>query len=166
MGVPVLHGELMADSGDSPKKVPWAQRVAVRVSLHIPEPLLAGPERVFINLAAILMGLTAFGPPKGSVPAEWPVWFQVEWGVAMVVAGLAALHGTWTNYRPSERLGAGLFAICALVYAVTAIDLGRRGTFVFVIFGALSVAKVVRIIRSLAASGQIATRQQHGESGL
>lgn len=146
---------------------PFAQRAALRLAKHVPEPLLAYPERVVVNLAAIIMGIAALWPPRGGVADLWPDWFAYEWSAAMVIAGLAALHGTWTGYRPSERLGAGLFAVGAAVFAVTAaVYFGFSATATATLFGLLSLAKLIRLVRSLAVSAQITTAiREHDEGG-
>lgn len=136
------------------RMLPLAQRVAGRIAVHIPEQLLAEPERFLLNAAAVLLGVAALADPHpGTIVARWPMWFQLEWAVAMIIAGFAALHGAWTGYRPSERLGAGLYALCALAYCATAALRGWSGIFIALIFGGIAVAKALRVIRSLAASG-------------
>src|SRR4051794_30217883 len=103
-------------------RTPWAQRKALKLARALPTwtlPFLDNPERVCINLAAIVLGVVGvFSPPEGGVLDEWPYWLQLEWSAAITVAGVAALHGTWTGYRPSERLGAGLFTLCAVMFAI------------------------------------------------
>jgi presenilin-like A22 family membrane protease len=136
--------------------VPRGQRIALRLSRHLPEPLLAQPERIFINVAAILLGLAALVPPPGGIADQWPYWFRLEWAGAMVLAGVAAVHGTWTGYRPTERLGAGLFSLGAAAYGLQAAityDWGATGTVLIFVF--LSLAKALRVIRSLAVTASI-----------
>lgn len=147
--------------GRSPKVVPWAQRRAQYLARFIPEPLLASPERVAVNLAAVVLGVAALWPPPGGVADQWPTWFRVEWSLGMALAGLAGLYGTWTSYRPAERLGAGLFALCATAYAAQAsYSFGITVISTVTLFGLLVVAQLLRLIRSLAASGLIARRIQ------
>jgi hypothetical protein len=119
-------------------------------------PILDNPERVCINAAALILGLVGLvSPPEHGVLDEWPYWLQLEWSASIVVAGVAALHGTWTGYRPSERLGAGLFTCCAVMFAIgTAFRFGVPATGTIVLFGFLALAKVFRIIRSLAISAE------------
>lgn len=146
--------------------MPWLQRKALQVSRYVPEPLLAQPERVFINLAAILLGVSALWPPPGSVADHWPSWFRLEWALAMVVGGAAALHGTWTGYPLTERLGAGLFACAALAFGSQAwLSFGWAGTGTTMIFVALASAKCLRIMRSLATTAIIAQSLRYRGTG-
>lgn len=137
--------------------MPWLHRVALRLSLRVPEPLLAQPERVFINVAAIVLGFAALWPPPDSIASVWPDWFRLEWAAAMILGGMAALHGTWTGYRLTERLGAALFACGAAVWAVQAwLLFGLAALGPVLIFAFLAAAKTLRVLRSLATSAVIA----------
>lgn len=140
-------------------RTPWAQRKALKLARALPTwmlPFLDNPERVCINLAAIVLGAVGvLSPPEHGVLDEWPYWLQLEWSAAITVAGVAALHGTWTGYRPSERLGAGLFAACAVMFAIgTVFRFGAPATGTIILFAFLALAKVFRVLRSLAISAE------------
>jgi hypothetical protein len=111
---------------------------------------------VFINLAALVLGVAGLIPPEGGILDSWPPWLQYLWSVSILIGGTAALQGTWTGYRPAERLGAGLFAVCALMFAVGAfVQVGVAATGTITIFTFLCVAKTLRVIRSLAVSAEV-----------
>src|SRR3954463_16197826 len=55
---------------------PWAQRAALRVARHIPTPLLDNPERVFINMTELVLGVAGLVPPEGCI-----FFFQAEDGI-------------------------------------------------------------------------------------
>lgn len=141
--------------------------LTLRVAKRLPEPLLASPERIFVNVAAILIGCAGLWPPPGSPVDAWPQVVQYEWAVSMMVGGYAALHGAWTGYRRSERLGAALFAFCAFQFAIQVVHLaGLRGLVTTTLFVLLAAAKVVRIIRSVAVETVEMQRAAGQEPGL
>lgn len=127
-------------------------RFAVRMAEGLPLPLLANPERIFLNAAAVLIGALALIPPPGSIIGLWPKGFAFCWSMVMIVAGLSAVHGAWTDYRRTERFGALLFAFGSFTFGASAFVYGWRGSLVGVLFIFLAFAKVVRWVRSKAAS--------------
>jgi hypothetical protein len=138
-------------------------RLAVKLTARMPTRLLANPERVLLNVGIVLLGVIALLPNEtGSSPvlAVWPRWFEVEWGLAMVVGGSAALHGYWSGYRPTERLGTATIALGCLLYSIQAIVApGTRGAVAGAIFLVIALAKTIRLLRSLAVDERIAQHQ-------
>jgi hypothetical protein len=124
---------------------------------HIPEPILAAPERVLINFACLLIGLSAIlAVPPGSLLATWPHWAALEWASAMMIGGGCALYGYWFGRRSAARLGYMLIGFAAFVYAVAVLlAFGRRGLGVVLIWLAIAAAKGIRLLVGSAVRNAI-----------
>ena len=134
----------------------------MKVAHQLPDAVLANPERLVLNVFMMLMGLACLHPDTVFPTVEsWSDWYQYEWALGMVLGGGAALHGAITESRPSERLGCSVVAICTLTYAVSVLHVnGSKAFLVFLIFFGVALAKVFRLIRSLAVD---ATLRAHRE---
>lgn len=133
----------------------WWARVAPCLAHRLHPKLLAAPERVFINIAVALVGLSGFFARPGTALDRWPDWIQYEWSVSMIVGGLATLHGYWFDYSPSERMGASLVAIGSAMYGFQFIAAyGARGIIPALMFFGIACAKVLRLIRSAAITSR------------
>lgn len=124
---------------------------------HIPEPILASPERVLINFACILIGSAALlGARPGSLLALWPWWISYEWALAMLIGGGCALVGFWREKRPLARLGYMLIGFSALVYGVGVIVVfGWQGAVPGMTFLGIAVAKAVRLLVGSAIRNEV-----------
>jgi hypothetical protein len=144
-------------------------RFAVKATTHLPEGLLANPERAALNLGMMVMGGLALLPPRAEAGAlgEWPRWFQIEWGVGMVLAGAAAMHGYWTGYRPTERVGAAGVAFGCILYGVQIILVGmsKGAVLVGILFILIAVSKALRLLRSLAVGEYMTRHLEDGDLG-
>lgn len=110
--------------------------------------MLAAPERVLINFACILMGLSALLASRpGSLLALWPAWVAYEWAGAMLLGGCSALVGYWNGKRPLARLGYLLIAVASLVYGVgVMVVFGWQGVPIGATFLAIALAKGIRLL--------------------
>lgn len=131
---------------------PARRGLAVRIADRLPEPLLAAPERVFLNVAVALIGAAAFWPPVGSVITDnWYNEVRWSWGGIMVLAGLFSLHGMFRDDPVTERTGALALLVGSWMYATTlAVVNGWGGIVPILIFYGIGVAKLIRLIRSTA----------------
>lgn len=139
-------------------KLTWSERLALRALRFVPRAVADAPERVLINAACVLIGLSGVFTPTQphTLMATWPHWFAVEWSAGMIVGGVAALVGVSSRQWPLERLGVVLIGICAFVCTISLLLLfWPRGIFTALIFLGIAVAKAVRFIVSSAARAQI-----------
>lgn len=149
---------------------PARRGLAVRIADRLPEPLLASPERVLLNVAAVVIGAASYWPPAGSVIAtEWYDEVRWSWGGIMVLAGLFSLHGMFSDDPVTERTGALALMVGSWMYATTlAVVTGWGGIVPILIFYGIGVAKLIRLIRSTAyaqtrrASLHVLDEQQRG----
>jgi hypothetical protein len=124
-----------------------AQRLAVR----LPERLLASPERVLLNVACVLIGISGLIPPEGSAVASWAPFILLNWAGVMIMGGGLSLHGTLTDSRISERVGSLAVWIGGWFYAASlCVDRGTAGTIPALIFFFLGTAAALRLLRSVA----------------
>lgn len=130
------------------KESSWALRMVRR----LPLPLVAAPEQVVLNVAAILIGFSAVVARKpGAILFSWPPFLLVAWALAMSVGGACVLFGLFRHKTTTERLGYILVAPAAFIYAVAAVWIrGLPGLPVAFIFLALMTAKVIRLVISSA----------------
>lgn len=118
---------------------------------HIPEPILASPERVFLNFACALLGAAALVSEPQQLLALWPWWAVYEWAAALFLGGVFALVGYWREKRPLARLGYLLLMMSCAIYGVAVlIVFGWDGVRTGVIFLGIAVAKFVRLLLGTA----------------
>jgi hypothetical protein len=119
----------------------------------LPQPAAEAPERVLVNFACVLIGVSALAVERpGSLLALWPEGVVTTWAMAMAAGGAFALVGYW-NYprrywaRPLERLGyLGIF-LAASVYGVGVIVVfGWQGAFSGTIYLSIALAEAVRLL--------------------
>lgn len=124
---------------------------------HIPEPLMAAPERVLINFACLLIGISGLIAVRpGSLLALWPRWVAYEWAAAMLVGGACALFGYWTGRISVARLGYLLICFASLTYGVAVLVVfGKQGAATGVIFLGIAVAKALRLLLGSAIRAAI-----------
>lgn len=131
----------------------------MRALAFIPRSLASDPERMLINTACVLIGLSVLlinPTPGGSVMAHWPHWFRTEWALSMAGGGMAALIGLPTKHWALERLGVLLIAMSSVVYAFGLFTIfWPRGVFTALIFLGIAGAKTVRFIVSSAARARL-----------
>lgn len=125
----------------------------------IPDPVLASPERVLMSVAVLLIGISAFVPPPGSIVDLWPTWAQYEWAINMILAGSAGLATLWTGSRLQERFGALATMLGSGVYAFALVGHGTSRTISALIFGLLAVAGLIRYIRSTAFGAYVINKR-------
>jgi hypothetical protein len=135
----------------------WSLRLAEK----LPEPLLAAPERVALNLAMILIGISFMWPPPGSAVDSLPDLVARGLASLFVLGGALSLHSMWTDVRYTERAGALALALACFVYAGVIIDFrGITGLATILLFIFVALSKVVRWIRSTAFEQTVRNRQQ------
>lgn len=136
----------------------WTERLALRVLRFIPRPVAESPERVLINFACVLIGLSGLtkAPPANSVLGHWPHWFAIEWSLSMVAGGLLTLIGISIQRVDLERFGVTVIGLCALVFGVTQlIAFWPRAIYSAPIFLGIAAAKAVRFIVGSAARARL-----------
>lgn len=145
----------------------WRKRgyISLKLSSFVPYAALAQPERVALNIAFILLGMTSLLPGNASgVLASWPYLFGMCWAALMILGGAASIHSVTTGSRASERLGCVCVIAGCLIYAYGVLEVNgwRRGGLIAVLFIVLAGSKATRLLRSLAFA---ATLRKHEERG-
>lgn len=138
-----------------PGPVEWLSQRLLDV---LPEPLAAHPERVLINVAAALIGVSGMVRHEG-LSVIWPSWLIYEWSATMIIGGVAALVGIFrraTGTRSVERLGVMLILFAALFFGVNVLIFGgTRLLFTGLIFLGIAAAKTIRLLVSGAVRAVI-----------
>lgn len=125
----------------------------VWVAGRIPPKLVADPERVALHLAFVILGAGGilFVQP-GSLNTLLPVWAGYAWAAALLIGGLAAVIGYWTDRTAPTRLGHRLLLLGSMVIVVSlAAVIGTRALTTIVIFTLIGLAYMVRLTVSQAA---------------
>lgn len=132
------------------------ERAVLWVAGHIPQPILAAPERVLINVACVLIGATALVAERpGSLLELWPAGFPETWALTIALGGTAALVGHFAGDRaarhtwatPVERLGYLLILIASVVYGVGVfVEFGWQGAFSGLFYLMVAFAKAARLL--------------------
>lgn len=123
----------------------------------LPKKIAEAPERVLINFACVLIGVSALLAERPrSLLAVWPDGFPEAWAVTMVLGGGFVLVGFWNNPRRRwansiERFGCLMIFAAAVVYGVGVITVfGWQGTPSGVVYLGIAFAKAVRLLVSSA----------------
>jgi len=142
---------------------------AMRVLVHIPRPLAENPERVLVNVACVLIGIAGLASIRpGSLLALWPLWVSYAWSAVMLTGGLCGLVGYWRGKLPLQRLGMMLIAMACFTYAIALLTVFvGTGFFPAMIFIALGVAKVIRLLVTSVYRSTVSYRseEQHRLNG-
>lgn len=134
-----------------------------RLADRLPEPLLANPERVALNVAAVVIGLAAMIPPPGSSLDRMADWLATAVGALFIAGGCLSLHASWTGTRYTERVGALAYALACIIYVAQLLyQNGSSATAPAVIFGGVAVAKLLRWVRSVAYEKYARQRRDDG----
>lgn len=140
------------------------ERLSLWLSGHVPQPILAAPERVLINFSCVLIGVAALVKERpGSLLEVWPWWVATEWAVIMTFGGLAVLVGFWMRQRSRrelwvslERVGYLAIFLAAALYGVGVIVVfGWAGFFSGVLYLGIAAAKLLRLVTSTSARARI-----------
>lgn len=139
----------LLDPGNDPDH---PSSLALRVVRRMPKMVVEAPERVVINVAMILVGLSAFiADEPGSVLHSWYEWAAIAFGLCMIGGGISVLVGMLRPRRTVERLGYVLLFPSCIAYGVGAFWVrGVAGLPVLLIFLGLAFAKIIRLIISSA----------------
>lgn len=129
----------------------------------LPERVAAAPERVLINAAMALIGISTLlglalgdGPRPASLLAIWPAWLSYEWASAMLLGGLCALVGYLRHRRTTERFGYLLIGIASTLYAASAVRVfGWHALFTAVLFLGIACSKAIRLLVTSAARSSV-----------
>lgn len=137
------------DPGNDPR---FKSSLALRMVRKLPVVFVNSPERVVLNFAFILIGVSGFFANRpGSVMSEWPTWVLAAWGLSMSVGGASVLLGMFRNLTSVERLGYVLVAPACAIYGVTTlVTRGAIGGPLALIFLGLALSKVIRMVISTA----------------
>jgi hypothetical protein len=130
---------------------------AMRVVRRLPRAIILSPEQVVLNFAFVVIGVAAFFSIEGSLTTEWqPDFVHIAWALAMIVGGGSVLLGLFRSNSTTERLGYLLTGPACLWFGVSAlIYRGLPGLTVFLIFFAIFMIKVLRMVLSSAARDTI-----------
>lgn len=133
------------------------ERFVIWVANHSPRPVLEQPERVLINIACILIGVSAALPPvPESSIARWPDVGRYIWAGIMIVGALFSLYGVVYYSRIADRLGALIIMMGSLWLGTNLVLLGGARTHITaLIFFGIAIAKFFRFIRSLAVQVRV-----------
>jgi hypothetical membrane protein len=119
----------------------------------LPQKIAEAPERVLINFACVLIGVSALITQRpGSLLTVWPDGFPETWALAMLSGGVLALVGYWNNPRRRwansiERLGYLLILVASLIYGIGVLAVfGQQGLASGVIYLSIALAKSVRLL--------------------
>ncbi|WP_030526597.1 hypothetical protein [Phycicoccus jejuensis] len=137
-----------------------AQRFALAVTTRLPGPLVLNPERIMLNVAMIVVGITsllALGEP-GTIARVLSVPLLIMWSVTLLAGGTLVLFGMLRAHRTVERGGLMLVGLGCLTYAATLFGSpGARAQIVGGLFLAIALVQLVRLLAS-TAGGAIASR--------
>lgn len=132
------------------------ERFAIWIADHLPRFVLENPERVLINVACSLIGLSAFFHQTGSVPTGWPPWLQYSWGGVMIAGSAISVYGARTLNRAADRFGALVVATACFFYGYNIVGQYGNGRLITgLIFFGITVAKLVRFVRSAAVQARV-----------
>lgn len=125
---------------------------SLRLVRKLPVVIVNAPERVVLNAAFVLVGLSAFVTDTGDAAVSaWPVWVLIAWSGCMIAGGLSVLVGMFRGRTSTERLGYVLVAPACLIYGVSVLWVrGPASIPVFLIFLGLAFAKLIRLVISSA----------------
>ena len=140
-----------------------AQRFSLAVVRRLPAPLIRETERVMLNVATGVVGLTslvALNEP-GTIARVLPVPLLLMWSVTLIAGSVFVLFGMFRGYRAIERAGLMLTGIGCLVYAVCLFSVGgARAQIVSYLFVAIAATKLIRLLASTAGGVIAATKGQ------
>lgn len=128
------------------------ERLVQWLATLLPEPIAKAPERILINFACVLIGVSALLSERpGSLLALWPPGFAEAWSLGMAFGGALALTGIWHAGRAWSnsvaRLGYLLICVTALIYGVGVIVVfGWQGAASGVVYLGIAFAKAVRLL--------------------
>jgi hypothetical protein len=130
-----------------PPRSSWALRILRHMRAWGLLPLIENPERVILNFAFVVIGLSSLLVRKpGSLIDAWQ-WVGPVWSLAMIMGGGSVLLGLWLWKRSIERLGYLLLLPCLLIFAISSFFVfGFSAMTVGTIFFACAVSKAVRLL--------------------
>lgn len=129
-----------------------SERLFLWLADKSPRWLLEQPERVFLNVACLVIGLTTMlPPPPNNVLAAFPDAGRVVLGAVMALGALVSLWGSATLSRVADRVGALALGGAAAFFAVILFGaVGLRAQITGVIFLGIFTAKGFRFVRATA----------------
>lgn len=136
-----------------PPKTLMADRLGMKLLYRLPEVLLGAPERVFLALSMVLIGIgIVIAEVTGRLPiSSLNTLVIFELAASFMVGGVCSLYGMHAKKRSIERLGLASTAFAAFSYAaVLAVLYGWSAITSILIFLALAGAKVLRLLVSHA----------------
>jgi CHASE2 domain-containing sensor protein len=130
----------------------YPERLAPRILRFIPRIVMETPERVLLNTACALIGVSVLvGTRSPVLDRLWPFPLY-EWAILMLVGGGSVLVGMFTRKLSMERLGMILVLVACLFYGTLLLVIfGWPGLLTAVIFYSISVAKAIRLYTSSKA---------------
>lgn len=139
----------MLDPGNDPDH---RSSRALRLVRRLPIVIVNAPERVILNAAFVLVGLSSFAADTGnSIVSSWPDWVMYAFALSMIGGGVSVLVGMFRGLTSVERLGYVLVAPACLLYGITALIVrGFPGLPGFLIFLGVAAAKLIRLVISSA----------------
>jgi ABC-type Fe3+ transport system permease subunit len=108
------------------------------------------------------------------VLALWPRWFAIEWAVAMLIGGIAALYGIIRGAFPAtekqrqvarliEWVGYVCLAAAGLVFGLTSlIVFGWASLRASVLFLVIAACKLIRLLLAYVAREEVLRRFDEG----
>lgn len=118
----------------------------------LPTWIMEQPERVLLNVACFLVGITTIiPPPSNHVLTDFPDLGRVVLGSLLLAGSATSLYGTMTLSRAADRLGALMLGGSSLFLAIILFGtVGLRAMLTGIIFLAIFSAKSIRFIRATA----------------
>lgn len=140
-----------------PEEYTRGERLVIAVTNSLPSWLLGQPERVLINFACFLIGLSALiPPPDNNLLSHWPVAGRVIWGGIMIAGSIISVYGSVKLHRAADRLGAlSLMSASFFMSFVLFSSVGLRAFLTGTIFLAVAFAKLLRFLRATAVGIRI-----------
>jgi hypothetical protein len=132
---------------------------------HMPMFVILQPERVFIGIIGILLGVGFYVRPGGINSSSMSMWLLAEISMSFFFGGIIKLVGlklsTGQRVRKSivkeqqaralERLGASLIGLGAISYGLGALILyGRNALILIIIMLTMGGTNIVRLLISTA----------------
>lgn len=138
-----------------------AQRFAQTVVAHLPAPLIRDTERVMLNAATGIVGVTsllALQEP-GTIAVILPAPLLVMWSATLIAGSVFVLYGMFRARRPIERAGLMLTGIGCLIYAAALFSVGGpRAQIIGGLFLLIAATKGIRLLTSTAGGAIAAAR--------
>jgi hypothetical protein len=132
---------------------------------HFPNALIKQPERVFIGVLAVMLGVGSLLRLTPTIDKAFSEWIALEWGLTLILGGATKLSGLAIGNhnradmtqeheemgRSLERVGSLLVMIGSFTYVGAVLSaVGIAGFVSIVTYTLLGVTSAIRLLSSSA----------------